>query len=93
MNFDDSDETPAPAAPAGGPVKTVEDWATDKGMLPEFVEGVKKPGAKRAGPMRHNAKFAPYHAARISLRWPIGMEMTEADFDAAIADTKAHVYR
>ncbi len=93
--FEDIDEAPVPApAPAGGPVKTVEDWATAKGMLPEFTEGRKNPRFPKApAPQIHNPKFAPFHASRAANRWPIGMEMTEAEFDQAIADTKAHVYR
>jgi hypothetical protein len=84
---------PAPvaaAAPAGK--KTVEHWARAKGMLPEFSEGAKLPSGRPA-PAVHNPKFAPFHAARVSLRWPIGMELTEAEFDQAVADTQAHVYR
>jgi hypothetical protein len=100
MEFED--ETPeyeapsqlAIAAPAGDK-QTVEDWARAKGMLPEFVQGQKLPTARREAPapLVHNPKFAPFHAARVSLRWPIGMELTEAEFDQAVADTQAHVYR
>jgi hypothetical protein len=80
---------------AAAPKRTVEQWATDKGMLPQFREGKKPPTAPRAAPapLVVNPDFAAYAAAKASLRWPIGMELTEAEFDQAVADTQAHVYR
>jgi len=85
----------AAEAAAPGPKRTVEHWAQAKGMLPEFTEGAQRPGAppKAPKPRIHNPKFAHFHAARHALRWPIGMELTEAEFDKAVADTQAHVYR
>lgn len=84
---------PSPAAVAEK--RTVEHWARAKGMLPEFAEGKKPPNArpKAKPPLVHNPKFAHFHAAKHGRRWPIGMELTEAEFNAAIAETQAHVYR
>ena len=46
----------------------------------------------RAKPMLiHNPSFGPYSAAKVVNHWPTGMEMSEADFDKAIADQTAHV--
>jgi hypothetical protein len=96
--------SPAPGMPAGK--DTVENWARAKGMLAEFTEGEldatrakKYPKAKK--PLIHNKSHAPYKAAKASLKWPIGMEVTEVEFDAAIAlnggpavkDVTPHIYR
>lgn len=86
----------APAMPAG--FDTVENWARAKGMLPEFreVEHPRNPKKLRpkAKPMLiHNTDHAPFRAAKDVNHWPIGMEMSEADFDKAIAAQTAHVYR
>jgi hypothetical protein len=95
-------------APAGTPrgMNTVENWAKAKGMLPELIEGPLDPGRakkypKAKGPLLHNKAHAPFAAAKASLKWPIGMELTEEEFDEAIAlnggpavdGIKAHVYR
>ena len=95
----DVEEIPAPAALK----RTVEQWATAKGMLPQFVDGKKPPTApaKAAAPLVVNPAFAAYAAAKASLHWPIGMELTEAEFDKAIAlqdgppvdGVTAHIYR
>jgi hypothetical protein len=88
------EEAPAPAV-----VKTVEEWATAKGLLPQRFPGKKLQvtGTKGArtialnlsaqaehGP-RDNPKYVAYAAAKAMHRWPEGAELTEADFDAAVA--------
>jgi hypothetical protein len=93
-----------PAMPAGK--DTVENWARAKGMLHEFSEGEldatrakKYPKAKK--PLVHNKAHAPFRAAKASLQWPVGMEVTEDEFDKAIAlnggppvkDVTPHIYR
>jgi hypothetical protein len=85
---------PAAAASVAGK-KTVEHWAKTKGLLPEFTEGKRPPNArpKAAAPLVHNPKFAHFHAAKHAHGWPIGMELSEAEFDQAVADVQAHVYR
>jgi len=97
MDFDDETTEQHPEAPAASaPTKrTVEEWARDKGMLPEFAPGKKLPTAPASAPapLVHNPKFALFSAAKHANRWPVGMELTEAEFDQAVADTQAHVYR
>ena len=86
----------APAMPAGK--KTAEEWAADKGML-DATRAKKYPKAKK--PLIHNKAHAPFKAAKASLKWPIGMELTEKEFDEAIAlnggppvkGIEAHVFR
>ena len=78
--------------------KTVEEWARAKGMLPEFFEREdprrpKKHFPKAKPMLVHNKNHAPYRAARDVNHWPIGMELTEADFDKATAAHAAHIYR
>ncbi len=98
----DPSATAAAAVPSSEK-RAVEHWAKLKGMLPQFTDGKKAANArpKAKPPQIHNPRFAPFHAARSSLRWPIGMEMTEAEFDKAIAlnggpaadGVEQHVYR
>lgn len=85
-----------------GKKRTVEDWATEKGYLPQFSGGgtfappTPTPGATsvpveglgailRSQRPRPNAKYfeSGFAAARGFFGWPIGFEITEADFDAA----------
>lgn len=92
----------APAAPAPV-IKTVEEWATAKKMLPAVHAGgaLGLPGVKpgiRSVPIsmalsgqvapRANPLFVGFRAAQVRNRWPIGHECTEAQFDEAVA--KAH---
>ena len=87
--------TKAPVAP----VATVEHWAREKGMLPEFTDGPIDPARlKRApkspAPKVHNLKFASFARAKNSLKWDTANwpTMTEAEFDKAIAAAAAHEY-
>jgi hypothetical protein len=96
-------KTPIPEAivtPTPPITRTVEEWATPKGMYPQFSE----PGELRfkrpqdGGPMefaglggalasvkpRGNPKYPLFYAAQIKFRWPQGMELTESEFDAAV---------
>jgi hypothetical protein len=83
------------------PVGTVEHWAAKKGMLLAVHPGRELrpqaqdvPGQRavrvsfaetgRFAP-RHNPAHVGYAAARALYRWPIGAEMTEAEFDEAVA--------
>jgi hypothetical protein len=90
-------ETPAPVALT--PKRTVEAWATVKGMLPQILGGttytlpgggpLDKMGSAAvamgalAGP-RGNPQFWRFAAARAGSQWPEGLEITEAEFDAAV---------
>lgn len=97
-NTEQHEATAADAAPTGMSAEkrtAAEHWARAKGMLPQFIEGKKMPTA-RAGapaPLVHNPKHALFHAAKHGKKWPIGMELTEAEFDAAVAETQGHVFR
>lgn len=97
------DETPQPEQPAPATplvVKaTVEHWAREKGMLAEFTEGQVDPGRLRRAPKSpkpkiHNPKYASFARTRDSLKWDPTKwpEMTEAEFDAAVAKVAAHAF-
>jgi len=91
---------------SGAVMKTVEQWATEKGMLPQFfggAEGRVPPGAATdfggnariamsglTGP-RGNPEYVRF--ARAKLRWPESKEVTEAEFDKAIVDAESHICR
>jgi hypothetical protein len=95
--LDDPSEavTPGPL-----PIKrTVEDWAADKGMLPQFTDGGTlqpknpQPGetviANLGGLLgsvkpRANPTFWKFAAARAKHAWPQGAELTQAEFDSAV---------
>lgn len=95
----DSEETkgrfpvPMPAkSDAAAPRKTVEEWATEKGFLPQtrprkgpaVVTGGVRGVALAGNPVEHNPEFWKFAAARAGNRWVIGFEITEADFDKEI---------
>lgn len=88
-------EEPAPAPPPPAEVRTVEAWAEAKGMLPEFIP-IAAPFAAAGSPrmLQHNPEFWRFHATRTGWTWPIGKELTEAQFDAAVLEaTTGHQYR
>lgn len=73
------------------PVKRpIEHWATVKGMLPRMLAQGKVEQTGRLVPARQNPKFADFHRARQGK--PVGHEMTEAEFDKAVADAKTHAF-
>ena len=84
----------APPAPAAE-IKTAEEWALAKGFLPEFTApsgpSFAPPGA--AVPMQPNPRFWRFSAAKAG--WPIGKELTEAEFDAAVSieTIDSHTFR
>lgn len=92
--------TPDPVAVAAKAAekRSVEDWATKHGMLPEIHPGgelrVPKPkdGSRivrvslaRSGEVapRHNPKNIHFKAAKLHNNWVTGFECTEAEFLAA----------
>lgn len=86
---DEHESEPADA----GPKKTVEEWATAKGLLPATTPK-KRPGPVRAGAagilaagngVVDNPNHWKFAAAKAGEGWPVGFEMTEAAFDAVIA--------
>ncbi len=72
------------AAPAE--VTTVEEWARRKGMLARFLAGT----AMFTEP---NPAFQDWAQARAHAGWVEGVELTEAQFDAAVAAAKAPTFR
>lgn len=76
-------------------MKTIEEWATAKGFLPQELPQ-ENPNYKPAAtltigsaavlglPTRHNPEFWKFAAARAGNGWPNGFEITEAEFDAQI---------
>lgn len=72
----------------GGPaVRTHEEWAKEAGYLPAVW---RNPAAYRNGRLRAvaptpNPKHWIYAGAKAHHAWPIGQEMTKAQFDAAVA--------
>jgi hypothetical protein len=74
--------------------KTAEQWATERGHLPEFAPGVppvNKP--KKVMPPVHNPSFAKFRQAFFHSGWVQGQEMTGAEYDAAVEAAANHVYR
>lgn len=105
----DSDDTTAPFAdvPKAAETRTVEKWGEAKGIWPQVLPSPQRtipPGAAGGGGTvaiamasltgpRHNPEYGRFAAAKVSLHWPEGKEMTEAEFDAAIATANGHVGR
>jgi hypothetical protein len=94
---DSSTEKPAPKEAKPAEKRSVEDWATSKKMLPQFIE----PAPRKIDPRlmglpavgvsmgaipapRHNPEHVKYVAARALRGWPLGKEVTEAEFDEAV---------
>lgn len=90
-------EAPSPPPPPPPPppvVMTVEDWAGRKGMLPKFT-AVAAPFARKGAQQRKelNPLFLSFAQAQAHFSWPIGKELTEAEFDAAVIAATTHIYR
>lgn len=72
-------------------IRTAEYWAEAKGMLPAYLEdrsGFARPGVRVR--KRPNPSFLGFAGAKAN--WPVGKEMTEAQFDAAIEAVAQHRY-
>lgn len=72
-------------APAGPEVRTAEEWAKAKGMSERFLPSTNA----FANP---NPLFQDYAQARAHGGWPIGKELTEAQFDAAVIAAKTPTF-
>lgn len=88
-----AEEVAAPSFPAHE-IRTAEQWAEAKGMLPEFIE-IAAPFARADAPRsrQHNPQFWRYAATKAGSSWPIGKELTEAEFDAAVTAATSQTYR
>jgi hypothetical protein len=75
------------AAPmAAAAKKAVEEWATAKGMMPQWViqPAIRQGQYLVAVPPSHNPEYWKFAAAKGGENWTIGAEVTESDFDAAV---------
>jgi len=89
-----AEDSPASKSAPAAPKKTVEEWATEKKLLPAsfprkraaVTSGGLKGVALAGNPTEHNPHYWKFAAAKAGEGWPVGFEMTEADFDQAIAN-------
>lgn len=67
--------------------KTIEEWATAKGLLPAFFP-VKRPGIgnRDSEGVKANPKHVLFTMAKAHRQWPEGREVTEEEFDAAVKE-------
>lgn len=81
-----------PMTKAGDEKKPVEVWAHEKGMLPEKLAPI---AAFNAAPLGSgvNPRFWMFAAAKAGSNWPIGAEVTEQEFDAAVEKAQNGVSR
>jgi len=66
-------------------VRTAEEWAKAKGMDQRFLPSTNAFAIT-------NPKFQDYAQARAHGGWPIGKELTEAQFDAAVIEAKTPTF-
>src|SRR5688572_13207356 len=85
----DKDESAFKLGDRAAAKKTVEDWANQKGLLPEM----QAPGRARLGQFtvpspRPNPKYVLFAQAKALRGWPEGAEVTEQEFDSAIKEAQ-----
>jgi hypothetical protein len=105
---DDVPPVSPPPEDQGGEKRPAEVWAAAKGMYPQFLPApaaALPPGTVPgsfgtvAVNMGHlvgptpNPEYGRFAAAKVSLHWPEGKEMTEAEFDEAVKAAGEHVGR
>lgn len=81
-----ADEADDKAKPEAEEIATAEEWARRKKMVARFVE-------VRDGFVTANPLYQDFAQARAHGGWPMGKELTEAQFDAAVKAAQAHEYR
>lgn len=80
---------------ATGFKRTAEEWAALRGHLPHFHLGV-PPADKptKVMPKIWNPNFRLFQGAKNAHTWPVGMELTLADYDKAVhTAAHGHVFR
>lgn len=78
----------------GGERKAVEYWAEEAGMWPQWQEAtVTVAGGRLMQERRENPRFIEFAQAKALRGWPIGAEVTRAEFEAAIEEAKGGVIR
>jgi len=94
--------TPAPESKPAGPKATVEHWAKKHGMLPKILDQPRIAGKAKGNapemqfrmiPGRINPKYDAFGQAKHHHGWPVGHEVTEEEFLAALEAPNAHVFR
>jgi hypothetical protein len=74
---------PAPAPPA--PAATIETWAEKRGHLPMWQPQPSRFLPKGAPvPVAPNPEYWKFAAAKALRNWPVGAEVTEAEFIEAV---------
>lgn len=86
---DDKNESPYKMEARPAAKKTVEEWATQKGLLPEML----KPGKAKLGQHivpapRPNPRFVEFAQAKRASGWAVGTEVTEEEFDSAVKEAQ-----
>ncbi len=69
-----------------GEKKTIEEWATAKGYLPEKLPVPGRVGKLSVVTERPNPQFVHYAMAKAHRGWPVGAEVTEEEFDKAVEE-------
>lgn len=66
--------------------KTIEEWATSKGFLPETRAVETRLGQRKVTVQRSNPDAWKFTAAKAARQWPEGKEVTEEEFDDAVKE-------
>lgn len=66
--------------------QTIEAWAAQKGMLPELLPATGRIGSREVPTKRANPRYVQFARAKAHRRWPEGKEVTEHEFDEAVAE-------
>jgi hypothetical protein len=69
--------------------KPIEEWAEKKGMLPAQLKAKAKMGQYTVASAKPNPKHVLFTMAKAHRQWPEGKEVTEEDFDEAVAEAGA----
>jgi hypothetical protein len=75
--------------------RTIEEWALQKQMLPEKTEvpGAARLGSRTIAGVKPNPKYVLFAQAKALRGWPQGREVTEQEFDEAIAEGQGTTIR
>jgi hypothetical protein len=66
--------------------KTIEDWATEKGMLPKMTKIPARVGRHAGTAERLNPTYHLFAQAKTLRAWPEGKEVSEDEFDSAVRE-------
>lgn len=68
--------------------KTIEEWATDRGLLPAMLPMRAQVGRLAAQSERPNPRHHLFAMAKTHQGWPVGAEVTEEEFDQAVEEAQ-----